>query len=203
MPRSEHGTAARRARPRLTADAGVYLLVIDLDAPLALEIASLPAAVLPPGRYVYCGSAHGPGGIRARVGRHLRAGKAAHWHVDRLTAAGRIAGVRAWPGGRECDVFAGVLATPGARVPVRGFGASDCRRCPAHLAAVPPGFGAAALAPISASAAQGLGVAVDRKRLARNLRARIGAHEQHQFGDVVRADEGVQRALLQVALTDA
>ena len=42
MPRSEHGTAARRARPSLTADAGAYLLVIDLDAPLALEIASLP-----------------------------------------------------------------------------------------------------------------------------------------------------------------
>ena len=39
------------------------------------------------GQYAYVGSAHGPGGLRARVGRHLRAEKPLHWHIDYLTAA--------------------------------------------------------------------------------------------------------------------
>jgi hypothetical protein len=35
--------------------------------------------------------------------------------------------------------MARVLRVPGAGVPLAGFGSSDCRRCPAHLAALPPG----------------------------------------------------------------
>ncbi len=124
----------------LPAAPGAYLLVVDLDAPLALDITSLSPAVLAPGRYAYGGSARGPGGIRARVARHLRADKAVRWHVDRLTAAARVVSVFAQPGASECALFARLLATPGVRVPVPGFGSSDCRRCPAHLAAVPPGF---------------------------------------------------------------
>ena len=127
---------------------GAYLLVVDLDAPLALDIASLSPAVLAPGRYAYCGSARGPGGIRARVARHLRAGKAARWHVDRLTAAAAVVSVFAQPGAGECELFARLLAAPGVRVPVRGFGSSDCRRCPAHLAAVPADFDARAVASV-------------------------------------------------------
>ena len=98
-----------------------------------------PAArrVLPAGCYAYCGSAYGPGGLQARIGRHLRADKALRWHVDRLTAAGRIVDFRAVPGGRECDLLDRLLEAPGASVPVPGFGSSDCRRCPAHLVALP------------------------------------------------------------------
>ncbi len=124
----------------LSCGPGAYVLLIDLGAPLALEVASLPGAVLPAGRYAYCGSAYGPGGLKARIGRHLRADKAHHWHVDRLTAAGRIVAFRAVPGGRECDLLARVLKMPGASVPVPRFGSSDCRACPAHLAALPAGF---------------------------------------------------------------
>ena len=43
----------------LPAEPGSYVLFVDLD----------------------------PGGIRARDARHLRADKAARWHVNRLTAA--------------------------------------------------------------------------------------------------------------------
>ncbi len=119
---------------------GAYVLLIELGAPLLLEVASLPRAVLPAGRYAYCGSAYGPGGLRARIGRHLRADKALRWHVDRLTAAGRVVDVQAVPGRRECDLLARVLDMPGAAVPVPGFGSSDCRRCPAHLVALPDDF---------------------------------------------------------------
>ncbi len=118
-------------------ETGAYVLVIELTAPLALDIAGLPRARLAPGRYAYCGSAYGPGGLNARIGRHQRADKALRWHVDRLTVAGRVVDVQAVPGGRECDLLARVLDMPGASVPIPGFGATDCRRCPAHLVALP------------------------------------------------------------------
>ncbi len=121
-------------------ETGAYVLVIELPAPFALEVASLPRAVLPVGRYAYCGSAYGPGGLKARIGRHRRAAKAVRWHVDRLTAAGRVVDAQAVPGGRACDPLARVLDVPGAWVPGPGFGSSDCRACLAHLVALPDDF---------------------------------------------------------------
>ncbi len=119
---------------------GAYLLLIELAVPLALEIPRLGAATLAAGRYAYGGSAYGPGGLRARIGRHLRSDKSPRWHVDRLTAAGRVIGVRAVPGGRECALVRDLLEMPGTSVPVPGFGSSDCRACPAHLIMLPAGF---------------------------------------------------------------
>lgn len=124
----------------LPVEPGAYLLLIELAAPLALDIPRLGAATLAPGRYAYGGSAYGPGGLRARIGRHLRRDKPPRWHVDRLTAAGRVIGVRAVPGGRECALVRDLLAVPGTSVPLPGFGSSDCRSCPAHLVMLPAGF---------------------------------------------------------------
>lgn len=124
----------------LPAVVGAYLLAIDLPAALPVRFGRRRRAVLLAGRYVYCGSAYGPGGLRARVGRHLRRDKPIRWHVDRLTAAGRIVEVLAVPDGDECDLFAAVSGCPGAAVPLPGFGSSDCRRCPAHLLRVPLTF---------------------------------------------------------------
>lgn len=110
---------------------GAYLLVLHLDVELPPD-ARRGQAALAPGRYLYLGSARGPGGLRARIRRHLRADKRPHWHVDRLTAAARVAAVLAWPEGGECRWCAAIRAR-GAEVPLPGFGSSDCRRCPAHL----------------------------------------------------------------------
>ncbi len=118
---------------------GAYLLLIELAAPLALAIPRLGAATLAPGRYAYGGSAYGPGGLRARIGRHLRADKTPHSHVDHLTAAGQVVAICAVLGARECDLVRDLLEVPGASVPVPGFGSSDCRTCPAHLVALPVG----------------------------------------------------------------
>ncbi len=86
------------------------------------------------GWYVYVGSAFGPGGLAARVGRHLRLRKTARWHVDYLPAAAEPVGV--WtstdPVSREHAWAAIFQSLPGASIPLPGFGASDCR-CPAHL----------------------------------------------------------------------
>jgi len=94
----------------------------------------------PAGRYLYCGSARGSGGIRARVGRHLRRSKALHWHIDYLLQKGTP--VRVWYAVSaerlECAWARTVLRLPGALAPVAGFGSSDCA-CATHLAYLPHG----------------------------------------------------------------
>lgn len=124
----------------LPAEPGAYVLLIELTVPLALDIPRLGTTMLAPGRYAYCGSAYGPGGLRARIGRHLRRNKSQRWHVDRLTAAGRVVGLRTVPGGQECTLLGDLLDLPGVSVPVPGFGSSDCRTCPAHLLTLPADF---------------------------------------------------------------
>ncbi len=125
---------------------GAYLLAMGLRAPTAVTIGGRLRGTLAPGLYAYCGSAHGPGGLAARLRRHLRAGKNPHWHIDQLTAQADIAGIAVRPGGRECDLFDLLRAMAGSSVPIPGFGSSDCRRCPAHLLkaagrlAMPPGL---------------------------------------------------------------
>ena len=128
-----------RTESKVTAEPGAYLLVIELGAPLDLTLPRFRGRRLPSGCYLYCGSAYGPGGIAARVGRHERADKACRWHVDRLTAAGHVVASLAFPWGNECELVAH-LRRLGASVPIRGFGSSDCRRCPAHLLAADESF---------------------------------------------------------------
>lgn len=95
--------------------------------------------MLGPGIYVYCGSAFGPGGIRARVERHLRTDKKPHWHIDRLSARATCIDVKTYPVGRECDLVAALISER-AVAPVPGFGSSDCRNCAAHLVRLADGY---------------------------------------------------------------
>ncbi|MHA1566278.1 MAG: GIY-YIG nuclease family protein [Alphaproteobacteria bacterium] len=138
-------------RPSIQADQitnrpGAYLLVIDLSVPCAVTLSRRPAMTLPPGRYGYCGSAYGTGGLRARVARHLRQEKACHWHIDQLTCAGSVVEFRLIPGGCECDILEQLTRQAGVGIPIPGFGSSDCVNCPAHLVSLPvhislPGHG--------------------------------------------------------------
>lgn len=136
----------------LPAAPGAYVLALDLHRPFRLVLAGRAAVDLEPGRYLYVGSANGPGGIRARAGRHLRSGKSIHWHIDRLTNTAGVGQVLAVPGGDECALLAAALALPGATVPVEGFGASDCAGCPAHLVQVADDTDVAVLAGAAAEA---------------------------------------------------
>jgi histidyl-tRNA synthetase len=110
---------------------GAYALIVRLEQ---------SASGLAPGTYLYAGSAYGPGGIPARVRRHLKPDKKVHWHVDRLTNAGTVVSVVAVPGGRECAIVAAALRVPGMSIPSPGFGSSDCTLCPAHLLRLPDGL---------------------------------------------------------------
>lgn len=114
--------------------AGTYALVMRLSHRLAIDVGQLGRFEFPAGWYAYVGSAVGPGGLAARVGRHRRASKTLHWHVDYLRAHARAIAVWYAIGDwdRECAWAAALSILPGASVPVPGFGSSDCR-CAAHL----------------------------------------------------------------------
>lgn len=116
---------------------GAYALVIRLETVFAAAIGALGDVVLPPGSYVYLGSANGPGGMAARVRRHLKREKRLHWHVDHLTNLGALTDIALWPGGDECALVEHLSAGKGITFPVPGFGSSDCRHCAAHLLAAP------------------------------------------------------------------
>jgi Uri superfamily endonuclease len=115
--------------------AGAYVLALRLDAPLNVRVGRTSAS-LSAGDYLYCGSARGPGGLRARLARHMRPQKRAHWHIDQLTSAARILGAFIDEAGDECAFNAALDRLP---APVAGFGSSDCRRCAAHLRFWPEG----------------------------------------------------------------
>lgn len=115
---------------------GTYALLLRADDEQTIEVGALGRMTVQVGLYVYVGSAFGPGGLQARVRRHVRAEGALHWHIDYLRAVTSPAAVwyTADPERRECRWATAVQALDGARAPLAGFGASDCG-CPAHLAA--------------------------------------------------------------------
>jgi Uri superfamily endonuclease len=114
---------------------GAYALALRLDAPLDVRVGKI-SATLPASDYLYCGSARGPGGLRARLARHMRPHKRAHWHIDQLTAGARLLGAFVEEQGDECALNAALADLP---IPIPGFGSSDCRRCASHLRFWPAG----------------------------------------------------------------
>ena len=113
---------------------GTYLLGIRLDKDVALTVGRLGRFAFPAGYYVYAGSAHGPGGLSARLARHRRQEKRFHWHLDYFLVCARLVETWAVVSERrlECTWARAVAGMTGAQVVVPRFGASDCR-CPAHL----------------------------------------------------------------------
>lgn len=114
---------------------GAYLLVIRLAADLAPDLPRFQGRVLSAGWYLYAGSAYGPGGIQARVARHMRRDKARRWHVDHLTVPARAVLAAGLPDETECKIASELARLGGFTVPLTGFGSSDCRTCEAHLLA--------------------------------------------------------------------
>jgi Uri superfamily endonuclease len=117
---------------------GTYALVLASNAARTIQIGKRGELAVEPGFYVYVGSAAGPGGLRARVARHLRESKRIHWHIDFLRMFATIHEV--WYTTRvnrtEHRWATALAKMRWASVPLRGFGSSDCR-CQAHLVYFP------------------------------------------------------------------
>lgn len=120
--------------PWLPAGPGTYALLIRMPAERTITVGQLGELDLNPGWYIYVGSALGPGGLAARLARHLKAVKTRRWHIDYLRAAAAPEAV--WYTGsvvrQECHWAAIFARMKSSVVPLDGFGASDCR-CRSHL----------------------------------------------------------------------
>ena len=123
---------------RLPSSAGVYVLHLTVASPQCITIGRLGQFNLPASHYFYVGSARGAGGLRARVGRHLRGDSARHWHIDYLRGIAEVQNVfyTVADMNLECEWSQVLARLSGAFIPVPHFGSSDCRSgCAAHLIA--------------------------------------------------------------------
>jgi len=112
---------------------GTYALIMELAKFAEITVGKLGTFQFEPGFYIYVGSAFGPGGLKARVGRHLKADKKLKWHIDYLREYMEIIDVKFANTARneECNWVAN-LAEKGGQFPVKGLGSSDCK-CFSHL----------------------------------------------------------------------
>ncbi len=111
-----------------------YVLVLYLPQDEALTIGKLGHCSFLEGFYAYAGSALGTGGLKGRLGHHLRPVQYPRWYLDYLRCVATLQPV-GWTEGerrREHDWAALLQQLPGATPPVPRFGASDCA-CISHL----------------------------------------------------------------------
>ena len=120
---------------------GVYILVFHLAKATSIAFDRKGTRhTFPKGWYLYAGSACGPGGLHKRLTRHQRRiadGKKMHWNVDYLREHALLCEL--WCCETDDRRFEhhwaqAVADLMGATVPVRKFGASDCKaHCPSHF----------------------------------------------------------------------
>ena len=119
---------------KILPEAGTYILKIKVNISQNIEIGKLGNFTFKRGYYFYVGSAHGPGGVKARVTRHLKKNKVNRWHIDYLRSAGCVSDILVTYEKRkkECIWASNLNLSPLLSTPVIGFGSSDCN-CPSHL----------------------------------------------------------------------
>ncbi|MGC9084248.1 MAG: GIY-YIG nuclease family protein, partial [Anaerolineae bacterium] len=107
--------------PRLP---GTYVLILRAEEARWVRVGQLGEFHIPSGWLAYGGSARGPGGLSARLARHLRHPKPLVWHVDFLRAVAHPVAVW-WATGtdrRECLWAAALAQMPGSSQPIPGLG---------------------------------------------------------------------------------
>ena len=116
---------------KVTTLKGIYVLILQIDGEITVNVGALGKLVFTKGLYGYVGSAQG--NLEKRVQRHLRKEKRRFWHIDYLlgNSKTRILQVFTKQGDKneECAV-AEAIALRGSGID--GFGASDCN-CKSHL----------------------------------------------------------------------
>lgn len=113
---------------------GTYALILLLKRKKEITVGKLGTFAFPAGYYLYAGSALGPGGLEARLARHHRRHKKPRWHIDYLLEHAEL--IEVWstvsPDRLECLWAQAAQELPGSKIPVPGFGSSDCH-CSSHL----------------------------------------------------------------------
>jgi Uri superfamily endonuclease len=118
-------------KEKLSALKGVYVLVIQVDKDIQVNVGGIGKSTFRKGFYAYVGSAQN--NLEKRVARHLRKEKRKFWHVDYLLDdnATKVVSVfhKQADKTEECAI-ARVIGERGK--PIDGFGSSDCN-CTSHL----------------------------------------------------------------------
>ena len=113
---------------------GTYALILKVNAPFEISVGKLGSLSGEKGFYIYCGSAFGPGGVKARTTHHAGQSQRPHWHIDYLRPIAMISEI--WysydPVKREHDWTNALLDDQQISLPFIGFGSSDCS-CRSHL----------------------------------------------------------------------
>lgn len=121
---------------------GTYALVLYMASGCRLRVGRMGIHEFKRGYYLYIGSAFGTGGLAARIRHHLRLSDRPHWHIDYLRSVSKLTAVWGIYSNVRSDIrsearlehpWAAVIESmPEVRIPVIGFGSTDCR-CLAHL----------------------------------------------------------------------
>lgn len=117
----------------MKSDPGTYALILQSHSNQTIQIGRWGQLALQPGYYIYVGSVFGPGGVQARVTRHLGADKPKHWHIDYLRE--HVTHVETWisyDANHLEHKWAGICSEMVEMAPITGFGCSDCK-CQSHL----------------------------------------------------------------------
>jgi Uri superfamily endonuclease len=124
----------RTAVELLPSRPGTYVLALSMQHKKTIQIGKLGRIHFCSGVYAYVGSALGPGGLAARLKRHLRRSSSSHWHIDYLLEYTRVEIIWMSTGRQRREhQWATALEDLGvSATPIQGFGCSDCR-CYSHL----------------------------------------------------------------------
>jgi Uri superfamily endonuclease len=113
---------------------GTYILLLESEREMMIEVGKHGIYIFLPGYYAYVGSAFGPGGLKSRIGRHLKKIKKNRWHIDYLRTY--LEPYEVWytyhKEKQECTCLWLLCTMNGSDYPCKGFGSSDCA-CPSHL----------------------------------------------------------------------
>lgn len=119
---------------KVKSEKGSYALIFFCPRHATVKAGRLGELRLEPGFYIYCGSAFGPGGVKARTDHHRQVSQRPHWHLDYLRPQLQL--LEIWytfdKSAREHQWAAQLATMRGATQPFPGFGSSDCR-CRSHL----------------------------------------------------------------------
>ena len=115
---------------------GVYMLLLEVTRDVTVNVGSLGTLRFEKGFYIYVGSARGPGGLRARLARHVKGPSRIRWHVDYLTSRSDVRVVAVAVSETTLDaeeaLSSEMLKRECIKPQIKGFGSSD-KRSATHL----------------------------------------------------------------------
>ncbi|MBB6444604.1 GIY-YIG nuclease family protein [Bacillus benzoevorans] len=109
----------------------LYTIYLQLNDAQNISIGKLGNFHFQKGIYIYVGSAKK--NILHRIKRHKEIEKKYHWHFDYLRPYGTITKIITYDTSfTECGLADKIRKEVDGSIPVKGFGASDCK-CGSHL----------------------------------------------------------------------